>query len=244
MKPSDKDPNKLRLQVFLSRNGVCSRRQAMDIIKAGRVRYNGQICREPSTSVDPGKDHVFVDGKRVQGKQYEYILLNKPSGYTTTKSDRHAQKTILNLLPRKYHHLSPAGRLDKETEGLLLLTNDGDVAYKLTHPKFNIDKTYFVRIRGRLLPDEKNRLEKGIVIEGKKTAPGRIKNVKTYKDKTELMMVIHEGRKRQVRMMFATTGHTVIYLKRLDQGPLSLGALKKGSWRLLSRREVDRITKI
>ena len=244
MKPLDKDQNKLRLQVFLSRNGVCSRRQAMDIIKEGHVKYNGQICREPSTMVDSGKDHVFVDGKRVKGKRYDYILLNKPVGYTTTKSDRHAEKTVLDLLPRKFHHLSPAGRLDRDTEGLLLLTNDGDTAYCLTHPKFNIEKTYFVRIRGRLLPDKKSRLERGIVIGGKRTAPAKIKNVRALKDNTELKMIIHEGRKRQIRVMFAKEGYKVIYLKRLMQGPLVLGASKKGAWRLLNRQEIESVRSI
>ncbi|MCK5180016.1 MAG: rRNA pseudouridine synthase [Candidatus Omnitrophica bacterium] len=244
MKPSDKDPTKLRLQVFLSRNGVCSRRQAMDIIKEGHVKFNGQICREPSSSVDPSRDHVFVDGKRVQGKRYDYILLNKPAGYTTTKSDQYAQKTVLDLLPRKFRHLSPAGRLDRDTEGLLLLTNDGDTAYQLTHPKFNVDKTYFVRVSGNLEIEKRKKVERGVVIDGKRTAPAKIKNIKPLKNVTELMITIHEGRKRQVRFMFAKVGHKVLYLKRLMQGPLVLGALKKGTWRLLNRQEIERIKKI
>ncbi len=244
MKPSDKDPNKVRLQVFLSHSGVCSRRKAMEIIQEGRVRLNGAVCSEPSTPVDPERDHVFVDGKRVQNKKYEYVLLNKPAGYTTTKSDRHAERTVFDLLPAKFHHLVPVGRLDRDTEGLMLLTNDGNVAYHLTHPKFNIEKTYFVRVRGEVLPAEKNRLEKGIFIEGEKTAPARISGVKPLRDKTELMMTIHEGRKRQIRIMFAKEGHTVIYLKRLTQGPLSLGTLKCGSWRLLDGREIDRLVRL
>ena len=244
MKPSDKDPNKLRLQVFLSRNGVCSRRQAMNIIQEGHVRFNGQICKEPSTLVDFNRDHVFVDGKRVKAKTYSYILLNKPAGYTTTKSDQHAQRTVLDLLPRKFHHLSPVGRLDRESEGLLLLTNDGDVAYCLTHPKFNIEKTYFVRIRGILLPDKRNYLERGINIAGKKTSPAKIKNVRMVKDNTELMITVHEGRKRQIRIMFAKVGHKVIYLKRLLQGPLVLGSLKKGTWRPLNSQEIDKVIQI
>jgi pseudouridine synthase len=244
MKLSDKDPHKLRLQVFLSRNGVCSRRRAMEVIQEGRVKFNGQICCEPSTLVDSDKDHVFVDGKRVQSKKYEYVLLNKPAGYTTTKSDQHAERTVFDLLPPKLHYLSPVGRLDRDTEGLLLLTNDGNIAYHLTHPKFNIEKTYFVRIRGELLPASKDRLEKGIFIEGEKTAPAKISNVKILKDKTEMLMTIHEGRKRQIRIMFAKEGYKVTYLKRLVQGPLSLGTLKNGSWRLLDGREIDQLAKL
>lgn len=244
MRPSDKDPNKLRLQVFLSRNGVCSRRQAMDIIKEGRVRLNGQICREPSTPVEFNKDHIFVDGKKVKGKTYDYILLNKPAGYTTTKSDQHAQKIVFDLLPGKFQHVSPVGRLDRDTEGLLLLTNDGDVAYRLTHPKFNIEKTYFVRIRGKLLLDKRKCLEKGIIIEGRKTSPAKIKNVRILKDKTELMITVHEGRNRQIRFMFAKAGYKVLYLKRLYQGPLSLGVLRKGKWRPLNSHEIDQVAKL
>ncbi len=244
MKPSDKDHNKLRLQVFLSRNGVCSRRQAMDVIKDGHVRFNGHTCVEPSTLVDPDRDHVFVDGKRVKSKKYDYILLNKPSGYTTTKADRHAERTVLDLLPKKYHHLSPVGRLDRNTEGLLLLTNDGDTAYCLTHPKFNVEKVYFVRTRGKVSMDKKVRLERGVFVDGKRTSPAKIRSMRSLKDMTELKITIHEGRKRQIRVMFAATGYKVVYLKRLIQGPLSLGLLKKGEWRLLKRQEIEAITSI
>jgi len=244
MKPSDKDPAKLRLQVFLSRNGVCSRRQALGIIKEGCVTLNGNICREPSTLVDPGRDHVSVDNERIKAKTYSYVLLNKPAGYTTTKSDRFAQKTVFDLLPRKFQHLSPVGRLDRDTEGLLLLTNDGDAAYQLTHPKFNVDKTYFVRVSGRMETGTKKRLEKGIFLHGKRTAPAKIKNIKLLKNLTEAMMTIHEGRKRQIRLMFAGAGHKVVYLKRLVQGPLTLGPLKRGQWRLLTVREIEELRKI
>jgi len=241
MKSSDKDPNKLRLQVFLSRNGVCSRRRAFDIIKEGRVTLNGQICREPSTSVDPNSDHVSADNKKVKSRKYDYVLMNKPAGYTTTKADRHAQRTILDLLPRKFQYLSPAGRLDKDTEGLLLLTNDGDVAYQLTHPKFNVDKIYFVRVLGRLDNDQKKQVERGVYIDKKKTSPAKIKNIRALKNQTELMITIHEGRKRQIRYMFAKVGCKVIYLKRLNQGPLSLGPLKNGMCRTLTRLEIDQL---
>jgi len=241
MKLSGKDPNKLRLQVFLSRNGVCSRRRAFDIIKEGRVTLNGQVCREPSTPVNPQGDHISVDKHKIKGKSYSYVLLNKPSGYTTTKADRHARKTVLDLLPRKFQHLSPVGRLDKDTEGLLLLTNDGDVAYQLTHPKFNVDKTYFVRILGRLAIDQKKKVEGGVYIDKKKTSPATIKNIRPLKNQTELMITIHEGRKRQIRYMFAKVGCRVIYLKRLNQGPLSLGPLKKGMCRTLTKQEITKL---
>ena len=171
MKSSGKETSNLRLQVYLSRNGVCSRRKAMAKIQAGEVRVNGEVVREPSFAVNPDKDKVIVDGKGVRSRDYLYVLLHKKAGYVTTKQDKYGEKTVFDLLPKKWRHVVPAGRLDKDTEGLLLLTNDGDVAYKLTHPKFNVDKTYFVVVAGSLEPKTKKRLERGIVVDGKKTAP-------------------------------------------------------------------------
>lgn len=234
----------MRLQVFLSHNGVCSRRRAFDLVRAGRVALNGRVCREPSTPVDSRRDRVRVDGREVNEQSHAYVLLNKPAGYTTTKADRFARKTVLDLLPPEFRHLSPGGRLDKDTEGLLLLTNDGDAAYRLTHPKFNVGKTYFVRISGRLGAEQKDRLENGVVIGGRKTAPAEIKQVQFRGGQTGLTMTIHEGRKRQVRLMFAAAGHKVVYLKRIAQGPLTLGTLKRGKWRALSQREIDALKKL
>jgi len=137
--------------------------------------------------------------------------------------------------------LAPVGRLDKDTEGVLLLTNDGDVAYKLTHPKFNIDKTYQVKILGRLSGRNKKNLRYGVIIEGKKTAPAKIDDVKIQQDQSEFFMTIHEGRKRQIRLMLDCVGHKVIFLKRVSQGPLMLGSLKVGQWRPLSKKEIDQL---
>jgi len=226
----------------LSRHGVCSRRRALEIIQAGRVSVNGQPQHEPSTPVDPTNDKVVVDGKVVGQKAYQYILLNKPAGYVTTKAQFHGEKSVFDILPSQFRHLSPVGRLDKDTEGLLLLTNDGDVAYRLTHPKFQIEKTYFVCVYGILKPEEKDELERGILIEGEKTAPAKIKDVKPFKDrtKTEFLMTIHEGKKRQIRLMCEAVGHKVAYLKRIAQGPLVLGDLPCGRWRELTKDEVQR----
>ncbi len=231
----------LRLQVFLSHNGVCSRRKAMEVVQSGRVCVNGRVVREPSTPVNSRKDKISVDGKVIQEKTYDYIMLNKPRGYVTTKVGQSSDKTVFDLFPQIFQHLSPAGRLDKDTEGLLLFTNDGDVAYRLTHPKFNLDKTYFVQVSGRLEDINKQKLERGVMVEKKKTAPAKIKNVKVLKDRTELLMTIHEGRKRQIRLMFSSVGHKVKYLKRLSQGPLVLGTLKVGEWRSLTEGEVRKL---
>ena len=233
----EKKSDSLRLQVFLSHNGVCSRRKAMDVIKDGRVSVNGLIVKEPSTSINIKNDNIKVDGVIIQEKKYDYIMFNKPQGYVTTKVSQRSAKTVFDLLPSSFQHLSPVGRLDKDTEGLLLFTNDGDTAYGLTHPKFNVDKVYFVEVEGCLNSQNKQKLEKGVIIDKKKTAPAKIKNVRVLSGSTELVITIHEGRKRQVRLMFSSIGHEVKYLKRLSQGPLVLGNLKVGKWRSLTEDE-------
>ena len=234
----------MRLQVFLSRNGVCSRRKALPIILSGQVKVNGQVVKEPSTEINPEEDTIEFDGKMIEGKSYSYILLNKPAGYVTTKEDPFAKKTVFELLPLKYQRLVSAGRLDQDTEGLLLFTNDGDLAFRLTHPKFNIDKIYFVRIKGALEQRHKTLLEKGIMLEGKKTIPAKISNIKLVGPRTELLITIHEGRKRQIRLMFAHAGYSVVYLKRIAQGPLKLGSLPLGQWRELKQKEIEILKKV
>ena len=210
----------------------------MQLVQEGRVAVNGMKILEPSTPIDPAKDAISVDGKRIQVISYEYIVFNKPAGYVTTKAQFPGEKTVFDILPVKYKHLSPVGRLDKDTEGLLLLTNDGDAAYRLTHPKFNVDKTYLARIRGDLKPAEKIKLEKGVVLEGRLTAPAKIKDIRTQNRQTEFLITIHEGRKRHIRLMLEIVGHHVVYLKRLAQGPLCLGALPVGAWRALTMVEI------
>lgn len=233
----------MRLQVFLSHNGVCSRREAMGVIQSGRVKVNGQLVKEPSTDVD-GSEKIIVDGKVIGAKKYTYVLLHKPAGYTTTKDDPYAEKTVMQLLPKDMQHLSPVGRLDRDTEGLLLFTNDGAWAQKLTHPKFHLEKTYQAKVAGKLLPEEKKKLEAGIKIEAEgesyRTSPCRIGDVRYNGDtETELTITIHEGRKRQVRLMFYSIGHRVLHLKRIAMGRLTLGSLKPGQWRELSTEELN-----
>jgi len=227
----------MRLQVFLSHNGVCSRRDAMALVQSGRVKVNGLIVREPSFAVEAGDD-IMADGQKVEFKQYAYVMLNKPAGYVTSKEDPHADKTIMDLLPRELQHLVPVGRLDKESEGLLLLTNDGDLAHRLTHPKFHVDKTYTVRVRGELAREKKLRLEHGVVIEEEKTAPCRIRDLQYNGTDTEFRMMIHEGRKRQIRLMLKAVGNHVHFLRRIAVGDLKLGDLKTGAWRYLEPKEI------
>ncbi len=235
---------RIKLQLFLSRSGACSRRKALEAVKEGRVSVNGRVEREPSVLVDPREDAVSYNGRPVRGKPYAYLVLNKPRGFVTTRRDPRAGRTVMQILPAEFRHLVPAGRLDKDTEGLLLMTNDGDCAYKLTHPKFCVEKTYLVRVRGRVDGKDVRRLETGLEIEGQKTAPARAADVVGRPDSTQLTLTIHEGRKRQVRLMFAALGHPVLYLKRLRQGPLQLGRLKTGQWRLLKEEEIKALKTI
>ncbi len=213
----------------------------MELVQSGFVSVNGNITREPSLDVDSKKDVVQVGGKIIRTKDYEYILLNKPKGFVTTKEDKFADKTVYDLLPPSFKHLSPVGRLDKNTEGLLIFTNDGRLTQKLTHPSFNVKKTYFVKIDGILAEGDKKLLEDGIILEGKKTAPAQIGNVKFNNGITEFNLTIHEGRKRQIRRMVEIIGKKVVYLSRVSQGGLKLGGLKKASFRTLTKEEIQKL---
>ena len=227
----------LRLQVFISRAGVSSRRQAMTLIQEGHVSVNGHAVQEPSFPVGD-HDDVRVNGKKVLSPAFQYIMMNKPAGYVTTRKDPHAKKTIYDLLPPELSHLKPVGRLDKNTEGLLLLTNDGKIIQKLTHPSYNVNKTYILRISTTLDPEDRKKLERGLFIEGKKTAPARVDHVHSKGQETQLSLTIHEGRKRQIRKMMAQLGYRVVYLKRMRQGPAKLGSLPTGTFRLLNDHEI------
>jgi len=230
----------MRLQVYLSHNGVSSRRDAMEIIQAGRVKVNGRIVKEPSTPVE-GNEEITVDNQKIGTKEYTCVMLNKPAGFTTTKDDMHAEQTVMDLLPSSMRHLAPVGRLDRDSEGLLLFTNDGDLAFYLTHPKFHADKTYLVRVKGDLNKAKQAKLESGVFIEGSSSsrtfAVAQIE-VKYNGTDTEFKITLNEGRKRQIRMMAKAVGHYVTYLCRLSMGKLQLGDLPKGKWRILTKEEV------
>ena len=241
MKSSDKDPDKVKLQLFLSHSGVCSRRDAFERIKRGEVTVNGKVILEPSYMVDAQADKINLNNVLVEKKKFEYILLHKAKGFVTTKIGQFDQKTVYALLPKSLGHLVPVGRLDKDTQGLLLLTNDGDLTFKLTHPSFNIFKKYFVRCSGVLSPQDMKRLEQGVIIEGQKTAPAKIESVKVEGRTTQFFMTIHEGKKRQIRLMLEAVGKEVTQLKRISQGPISLGDLKEGQYRSLTETEIRKL---
>ncbi len=233
-----------RLHKFMARHGVASRRACEEIIASGRVRVNGKTVTAPGTSVEPGRDKVEVDG-RVLGRPEKpvYIMLYKPRGYLSTVSDPRGRKKVTDLVRDVEERLFPVGRLDYDSEGLLILTNDGDLAYLLTHPAHNIPKTYLVRVRGIPETSDLKRLSEGIMLSDGITAPARINPIGERNGNALLEVTIRQGRNRQIRRMFEKIGHRVIRLKRVRIGPLALGELKAGQYRHLGETEVRRLKK-
>jgi len=233
----------VRLQKILSAAGVASRRVAETLIVEGRVSVNGEVVRELGSKADPDRDDIRVDGRRVKtaGKRW-YLLLNKPRGYVCTRSDPEGRPTIMALLgpiaAREY--LYPVGRLDFDSEGLLLVTNDGDLAARLTHPRHGVEREYEARVRG--VPDAGAlaRLARGVTIEGRRTRPAEVALVRAVpgRDQAVVSVVVREGRNRQVRRMCEAIGHPVVRLKRVRIGPLADATLAPGEVRELSPREV------
>jgi len=254
------DTGPLRLQRFLARAGVASRRGSEDLMTAGRVTVNGQVATELGTKVDPECDTVAVDGKPVTlADGTVNLILNKPTGYVTTMSDPQGRPTVAELAPTAtYPGLFPVGRLDEDTTGLLLFSTDGELAHRLLHPKWHVTKTYIARADGRITEKQLQRLRDGIELDDGWTAPARVELIPEtdgWTDEVEIqesepdllqlrpyrtslvMLSIHEGRKRQVRRMLSAVGHPVTELARISFGPLVLGDLEPGQWRLLTPEE-------
>ncbi len=232
----------MRLQKYLALCGVASRRSAETMILDGRVSVNGTLCDTLGTKVDPEHDSVTVDGKNVSlAEEKVYIMLHKPAGVVTTAKDNFDRETVLDLVPASLGRIYPVGRLDYDTEGLLLLTNDGDLTNRLTHPSHEISKTYLATVAGFPDADAIAALKKGVVIDGRKTRPAGVKNGKKTSNTTDLFITLHEGRNRQVRKMCAAIGHAAAKLIRISEGPISLGNLPVGSWRHLTDEEVKKL---
>jgi len=228
-----------RLQKFLARAGVASRRQAEKMILAGRVRVNGAVVTELGTKVEPEQDRVEVDGNPVTlPEALYYYILNKPVGYVTTVKDRYAEKTVMDLVRDIPVRLYPVGRLDRDSKGLLLLTNDGEVAMALTHPRHQVEKTYRVTVQGVPTGETLGRLREGVLLEDGPPAPALVEIVGRKNGQTILEMTIREGRKRQIRRMVASVGHPVVELQRIRMGPLALDGLPEGAYRPLLPAEV------
>ncbi len=231
----------MRLQKYLAQCGVASRRKAEELILQGRVKVNGKVVVAMGCLVDPDNDLVEFDSRPVGIKDSKiYIMLNKPTGVITSAKDEKGRKTVLDIvnLPER---LYPVGRLDFMTEGLVILTNDGDFSYLMTHPKHKIYKKYLAFVKGSVSEAGLRALKNGIEIEGRITAPARVEIIKRKKESSLIQIEIHEGRNRQVRKMCEAIGHPVTSLKRVSVGLLELGELKKGQWRHLLPKEVKQL---
>jgi 23S rRNA pseudouridine2605 synthase len=229
----------MRLNRFLARAGVTSRRGADDLVRAGRVALNGVATTVLATDVDPARDRVLVDGREVRLPAVATtIILNKPPGFVVTLSDPQRRPTVSDLVRDVGAHVVPVGRLDAATEGLLILTDDGDLAYRVSHPSFEIDKVYEVLARGALSEEARRELTEGVEIDGRRTAPASVTIRVVERGQTLAEICLHEGRKRQVRRMFETVGHPVKRLRRIRVGPIELGDLPLGKWRRATEEEV------
>ena len=230
----------MRINKFIAACGASSRRGADALVEAGRVTVNGIVIQSHGMEIDEQTDTVCVDGIQLQPKGGNvYLMLNKPSGVLCTCHDDRGRKTVLDFVKDIDERLFPVGRLDFNTEGLLLMTNDGDFAYRCTHPKYEQNKTYYAKVKGYLTPEAVKKLEQGIVIDGRLTANAQINVLEWFDDAASLNITIHEGRNRQVRKMFEAVGCRVSYLKRTAIGRLTLGNLKPGQWKHLTEKEFN-----
>lgn len=232
---------KIRLQKFLAECGIASRRKAEEYIIEGRVKVNGKIQTELGTKINPEVDKVYFDEELIiKNDEKVYILLNKPIGYVTTVKDQFNRDTVMDLV-KIDKKVVPVGRLDMYTSGALILTNDGDFVYKVTHPKHEVDKTYNVTIKGDISIDEIEMLRKGVIIDGYKTKSAKVRILNKVEDKnlTRIEVIIHEGRNRQIRKMFKSINKSVVALHRSKIGNISVNDMKIGKWRYLSQDEVN-----
>ncbi len=230
--------HRFRLNQAIAKSGICSRRQADLLIAAGRVCLNGVVVVDFNATVDPGKDSVMVDGRRVEIKSFTYIALHKPKGVVTTTADEKGRRTVIDLLPRHLTHLRPVGRLDMYSEGLLLLTNDGRLTQRVTHPSHHLPKHYKVEVRGFVKPKDLRTLASGMVLDDGPTARAQVHPLRSGVASSSFEIVLTEGRSRQIRRMCALLGYRVIRLVRVAIGGLQLGQMQPGSWRPLTAAEV------
>jgi|SRR5579884_723260 len=232
-----------RLQKVIAKAGIASRRHAEELILEGRVQVNGAVVTQLGTKVDIAKDHVKVNGKRIQIEPHKiYLLLNKPKGYITSVHDPQGRPTVMDLISDVRERVYPVGRLDYDSEGLLLLTNDGDLAEALMHPRSGIDKTYWVKVKGHLTEEKIKKIAQGgISLPGGKSAPARIRPLRKTSEHDWVEIILHEGKRRQIRLMIEKIGHDVLKLKRVGYAFLDLGDLSPGAYRRLTPTEVKRL---
>lgn len=229
----------MRINKYMAECGVASRRACDEMILEGRVKVNGKKIDTPGLEINEFNDAVTLDGRRITlvSKKY-YIMLHKPKGYVTTVKDDKGRKTVMELIKIR-SRLYPVGRLDYDTEGLLLLTNDGQLAYALTHPSHEVPKTYIAKIKGKISDTEVRQLRKGVEIDGKMTLPAVVKIIDTDDEFSRVEVTIKEGRNHQIKKMFEVVGKEVVFLKRTAIGPLKLGGLGRGEYKNLTSKEIE-----
>jgi 23S rRNA pseudouridine2605 synthase len=229
-----------RLQKFLARAGVASRRQAETLITAGKVRVNGQVVTELGVKIDPERDKVQVEGKRVRPATLVTLVVNKPSGYVSTTRDPQGRRVITDLVGKTYGRLYPVGRLDYDATGLMILTNDGEMAQRLMHPRYQVPRTYRVTVAGQVPREAAERLAAGLELDGR-AVPTGVVLVKQETDKTVLELTVWEGRYHLVKRLMEKVGYPVFKLKRIAFGPLRLGGLARGAYRPLTKQELAQL---
>lgn len=230
----------VRLQKVIAASGVASRRAAETMIREGHVTVNGKVVRVLGTCIDPSKDHVKIDGRHVQPAEPEvFVLLHKPPGYVTTMDDPQGRPTVADLVPKVKVRVFPVGRLDYDTEGLLLLTNNGKVAQACVHPRYHVPKTYLVKVSGVCTNEEIRNIEDGVALDDGMTAPAVVRKSGKAKVNSWLELTIHEGRKHQVKRMLEALGHRVVRIKRIRFGPIELGNLPVGASRFATDAEAN-----
>ena len=227
----------MRLNLFIAKSGYTSRRKADCLIKEGKVRVNSKEARKPFLQIS-NKDKVEIEGKALRPKEHIYILFNKPKGVTTTLSDKFAPKKVIDFFPRKFEGIYPVGRLDRQSCGLLILTNDGDFCYRLTHPKFSIEKEYLVELKGKISPGDCQRAKNGLNLDGEHLKVKSIRVLSSHENRALCKVVISEGKKRHLRRLFTALGFLVRELKRVRVGRLVLGSLKTGKHRLMEGKKI------
>lgn len=236
-----------RLQKYLANQGIASRRKAEEYIMQGKVKVNGKVVLELGTKVNPKKDKIEFEGKEIKlNERKTYVLLNKPIDYVTTVKDQFNRNTVVDLVKNAGNNLLPVGRLDMYTSGALILTNDGDFIYHVTHPKHEIEKTYTVTVKGKVSKEEVESLSKGVIIDENyltKRAKVRILKIDNEKNISRLEITIHEGKNRQIRKMCEAIGKKVIALHRSKIGNIDVKDLKIGKWRYLTKKEIESLTK-
>jgi 23S rRNA pseudouridine2605 synthase len=229
----------IRLNKYHAHAGVGSRRQSDELVAAGRVAVDGRVVRELGTQIDPDKHDVSVDGNPVKTEKHVHWLVNKPRGYLCTNYDPNGRPLAVELVPHVPQRVYTVGRLDEDSEGLLLLTNDGELAYRLMHPRFGVEKTYVVQVAGSPSKADQDQLLKGVFLSDGHVHARRVKRLKKQGDSTWLQIVLAEGKNREIRRMLARLGHKVMRLKRVAIGPVKIGTLRQGKSRRLRIDEID-----